>query len=103
MHRAAGVVPGLDEYSLELIDQLILVVAPMTVMAYAIYTVTAASTPWMALTVPFVLYGVFRYFFLIHKRGIGERPETAALRDQALGACIIAWGLTAAIVSYVAS
>jgi 4-hydroxybenzoate polyprenyltransferase len=95
--------PVLDDYSLELIDQYITIIAPATVMAYGIYSITAASTSAMVLTVPFVLYGIFRYLYLLHKRGYGERPETAPLRDRGLGLAILGWGLTAAVISYIAN
>jgi hypothetical protein len=93
----------LDDYSLELIDQYITILAPTAVMAYGIYSVTAASTSAMVLTFPFVLYGIFRYLYLMHKRGYGEQPETAVLKDHALGLAILGWGITAAVISYVAN
>jgi 4-hydroxybenzoate polyprenyltransferase len=95
--------PVLDDYSLELIDQYITILAPAAVMAYGVYSITAASTSAMVLTLPFVLYGIFRYLYLLHKRGFGERPETAPLRDRALGLAILGWGLTAAVISYIAN
>jgi 4-hydroxybenzoate polyprenyltransferase len=95
--------PVLDDYSLELIDQYITILAPTAVMAYGIYSVTAASTSAMVLTFPFVLYGIFRYLYLMHKRGYGEQPETVVLRDRALGLAILGWGVTAAVISYVAN
>jgi 4-hydroxybenzoate polyprenyltransferase len=95
--------PVLDDYSLELIDQYITILAPTAVMAYGIYSVTAASTSAMVLTFPFVLYGIFRYLYLMHKRGYGEQPETAPLRDPALGLAILGWGVTAAVISYLAN
>jgi 4-hydroxybenzoate polyprenyltransferase len=95
--------PVLDEYSLVLIDQYVTILAPTAVMAYGIYSITAASTSAMALTLPFVLYGIFRYLFLMHKRGYGERPETAILHDRGLGAAIVGWGLAAGVISYIAN
>src|SRR3954454_11777113 len=55
----------LDHYSVGLLDELISVVTPSTLVVYAIYAVTGAQTHWMLLTLPFVLYGVFRVLFLI--------------------------------------
>jgi 4-hydroxybenzoate polyprenyltransferase len=95
--------PVLADYSLELIDQYITILAPTAVMAYAVYTITAASTSAMAVTLPFVLYGIFRYLYLMHKRGYGEIPDTAPLKDRSLGLAILGWGLTAALISYLAN
>lgn len=90
----------LDDYTPELVDQLLVITAPITVIAYAIYSVIAAATPAMAITVPFVLYGLFRYMYL-SQRGVGEQPETAAVHDRPLAIAIVLWGITAALVSYV--
>jgi 4-hydroxybenzoate polyprenyltransferase len=95
--------PVLDDYSLELIDQYITILAPTAVMAYGIYSITAASTSAMALTLPFVLYGIFRYLYLMHKRGYGERPETVLLHDRSMAAAVVGWGLAAAVISYIAN
>ena len=83
----------LGEYSPYLLDQMIAVVTASTLMGYALYTVAPETvarfgTDWLALTMPFPLYGIFRYLYLVHqpKRGgsptddAAHRPAFAALR-----------------------
>ncbi|MGI8633679.1 MAG: decaprenyl-phosphate phosphoribosyltransferase [Solirubrobacterales bacterium] len=98
----AGTRRVLDDYTPELVEQLITITAPITVIAYAIYCVTAASTPAMAITLPFVLYGLFRYLFLAQRRGVGEEPGTAALHDRPLGLAVVLWGITAGVITAIA-
>jgi 4-hydroxybenzoate polyprenyltransferase len=91
--------PVLEGYSLELVDQLVGVVAASTVIAYSLYTVTAdEQTPWMMVTIPFVLFGIFRYLLLVHRRDLGEEPETVLLSDVPILVCVGLWTLTAAAI-----
>jgi 4-hydroxybenzoate polyprenyltransferase len=93
----------LDHYSVGLLDELIAVVTPSTVVVYAIYAATGAHTHWMLLTLPFVLYGVFRVLFLIHHHGaLTEEPAVAVLRDRPLLACVVLWGVCAATIAAIA-
>jgi 4-hydroxybenzoate polyprenyltransferase len=93
----------LDHYSVGLLDELIAVVTPSTVVVYAIYAATGAHTHWMLLTVPFVLYGVFRVLFLIHHHGaITEEPAVIVYRDRPLLACVVLWGVCAATIAAIA-
>ena len=89
--------PVLEGYSLELVDQLVSVVAASTVIAYALYTFTA-HTQAMMLTIPFVLFGVFRYLLLVHRRDLGEEPEQVLLKDVPILVCIALWAITAAVI-----
>lgn len=94
--------PVLDYYSVGLIDELISVVTPATVMGYALYTVTAAKSDAMLLTLPFVLYGVFRMLFLMHHRsGATEEPDQLIWRDRPLLACVVLWGIASAVITAV--
>src|SRR5947208_2171272 len=93
----------LDDYSPALIEEMLAVVTASTVMSYALYTFLADNLPrglrenhLMMLTVPFVLYGIFRYLYLVYQKNEGSTPEEVLLRDKPLLACIILWGLTAA-------
>ena len=89
----------LESYSVGLLDELIAVVTPTTVVAYALYAVTGASTDWMLLTVPFVMYGIFRVLFLIHHRtGATDEPAVIVWRDRPLLACVVAWGVFAGAI-----
>jgi len=93
---AAGVhVP--DGYSLALVDQLVAIVAASTVIAYSLYTFTAHSTAMMA-TIPFVLYGVFRYLLLVHRDDLGEEPEQVLLTDLPILATVALWATTSAAI-----
>jgi len=93
----------LDHYSVGLLDELIAVVTPSTVVVYAIYAVTGAHTHWMLLTLPFVLYGVFRVLFLIHHHGgMTEEPAVIVYRDRPLLACVVLWGVCAATIAAIA-
>jgi 4-hydroxybenzoate polyprenyltransferase len=95
--------PVLEGYSLELVDQLVAVVAASTIIAYSLYTFTAdEQTPWMMVTIPFVLFGIFRYLLLVHRRDLGEEPETVLLSDVPILACVALWTLTAAVILTVA-
>jgi len=95
----------LGAYSLPLLDNLINVVAAATLIAYTLYTfstgTTEANVPvdhTMMLTIPFVVYGVFRYLYLIHVKGVGEVPEEILLRDKPLLLNIFLWLFTGSSV-----
>jgi 4-hydroxybenzoate polyprenyltransferase len=90
--------PVLEGYSLELVDQLVSVVAASTISAYALYTFTARPSKAMMATIPFVLFGVFRYLYLIHRRDLGEEPETVLLTDLPTLLCVAGWAVTAAVI-----
>jgi 4-hydroxybenzoate polyprenyltransferase len=94
---------NLDEYTPELLDHFILITAAATIMAYSLYTFVAPNLPHnhaMMLTIPFVLYAVFRYLFLIHRRSGGGSPEQLLLTDHALLGSIALWGLACVAVLY---
>jgi 4-hydroxybenzoate polyprenyltransferase len=90
--------PVLEGYSLALVDQLITVVAASTVISYCLYTFTARDSKAMMVTIPFVVFGVFRYLLLMHRRELGEEPEEIFLRDAPILICIAAWAACAAII-----
>jgi 4-hydroxybenzoate polyprenyltransferase len=89
--------PVLEGYTLELVDQLVAVVAASTVIAYSLYTFDAHDRVMM-LTIPFVLFGVFRYLLLVHRRDLGEEPETVLLSDWPILVCVALWAVTAATI-----
>jgi 4-hydroxybenzoate polyprenyltransferase len=97
----ADATPGravLQGYSLALVDQLVTVVAASTVIAYSLYTFTARDSNAMMVTVPFVVYGVFRYLLLLHRHGLGEEPENVLLSDVPLLLTIAGWAATCAVI-----
>ncbi|MDP9378940.1 MAG: decaprenyl-phosphate phosphoribosyltransferase [Chloroflexota bacterium] len=93
----------LDEYSERFLDQMIAIVTSSTVIAYSLYTFQAAGPPddhSMMLTIPFVLYALFRYLYLIHQRNEGGSPETLLLKDRPLLVTILLWALVVVTVLY---
>jgi 4-hydroxybenzoate polyprenyltransferase len=90
--------PVLEGYSLALVDQLVSVVAASTVISYCLYTFTARPSKAMMITIPFVVFGVFRYLLLMHRRDLGEEPEEVLLRDPPILLCIAGWAICAAVI-----
>ncbi len=77
------------------------IVASATLVAYSLYAFsahTATHGPWMMLTVPFVLYGIFRYLYLADKKGLGAAPELVLLGDRALQVNLVLWVLCSAAI-----
>lgn len=102
--KASGHRQSLQEYNLPLLDHVISIVTASTLLAYALYTFSAPNLPpnhTMMLTIPFVLYGIFRYLYLIHVREMGGAPEEIVLSDRPLQAAIGLWGLSVVVVMYV--
>jgi len=94
--------PVLEGYTIELLDQLINIVSGTTIVSYSLYTFSAPNLPdnhSMMLTIPFVLYGIFRYLFLI-QAGKGGAPEDIALSDRPLQAAILLWSVVVMLVFY---
>jgi len=92
-----------DGYTIPLLDQLILIVSSTTIIAYSLYTFSAPNLPTnhsMMLTIPFVLYGVFRYLYLIQVKQSGGAPEELLLTDRPLQAAIALWGIAILIIFY---
>ena len=88
-------------YSQALLDQFITVIATSVVMAYSLYTFTAANLPEnhsMMLTIPFVVYGLFRYMHLVHAKNLGENPEDIVISDVPLIVSIVLWLATSAAI-----
>jgi 4-hydroxybenzoate polyprenyltransferase len=88
----------LEGYSLELVDQLVAIVASSTVIAYAVYTLTAPHSRALLATVPFVVFGVFRYLLLMHRHDVGEEPEQVLLSDVPILLTVAGWIVTAAAI-----
>jgi 4-hydroxybenzoate polyprenyltransferase len=90
--------PVLEGYSLELVDQLVAIVAASTVIAYSLYTLTARDSKALLATVPFVIFGLFRYLLLVHRDDIGEEPEQVLLTDVPIMLAVAGWIVTAAVI-----
>lgn len=94
----------LDGYNLALLDQLITIVSSTTILAYSLYTFSAPNLPanhTMMLTIPFVLYGIFRYLYLIQIKEEGGAPEELLLMDRPLQAAIVLWGISILLIVYI--
>ena len=94
----------LDGYTIPLLDQYITIVSATTIIAYSLYTFSAPNIPdnhLMMLTIPFVVYGVFRYLWLIQVKHSGGAPEEVLFSDRPLQATILLWGLLVLYVFYV--
>jgi 4-hydroxybenzoate polyprenyltransferase len=90
--------PVLEGYSLELVDQLVAIVAASTVIVYSLYTLTARDSKALLATVPFVIFGLFRYLLLVHRDDIGEEPEQVLLTDVPIILAVAGWIVTAAAI-----
>ena len=88
----------LDGYSLSLLDQLVSIVAACTIVAYSLYTFEAREGSAMMATIPFVVFGLFRYLLLMHREELGEEPERVLLGDLPILATVALWALTSALI-----
>ncbi len=97
--------PILAEYSAGLLDQMIAVVTASTVTAYALYTMSPETvakfhTQLLPATLPFVLYGIFRYLYLLYRRRLGGNPSELFLNDRALLVNTACWVLAVLLIIY---
>lgn len=97
--------PILGEYNPYLLDQMVAVVTASTLMAYTSYamspeTAERLGTERLALTIPFVLYGIFRYLYLVHQKKGGGDPTAILVHDRPILACVAAWAATVALLLY---
>jgi 4-hydroxybenzoate polyprenyltransferase len=104
--QAATVRKTLSEYTAQLLDQMINTVTAACLISYALYTLDAGTvakfgTRNLALTLPFVIYGLFRYLFLVHHHNAGESPETALLHDVPTMVNIALYVATVAAIIYI--
>ena len=95
----------LEEYSPYLLDQMIAVVTASTLIAYSVYATSAETaarlgTNRLGLTIPFVLYGIFRYLYLVHQKRGGGSPAALLLTDRPLLTCVALWALSVALILY---
>jgi hypothetical protein len=96
----------MDEYSTILLDQMISIVTAATVVAYALYTmshetIVKVGTRDLIYTIPFVLYGIFRYLYLVYQKDGGGRPENILVSDIPLIVNIFLWILSIGVILYV--
>ena len=102
----------LKEYSARMVEEMISIVTAGTIMAYSLYTFfgTAWETmpyrftdrvPFMMLTIPFVIYGIFRYLYLIYQKNSGGSPEEILLGDIPFLSNMVLWGISVVVILYV--
>ena len=94
----------LDGYTLGFLDHLITLASGMTIMTYSLYTFSAPNLPTnhaMMLTIPFIMYAIFRYQYLLQVVGTGSAPEEVVLSDRPLQSAIALWGLAVLVVFYI--
>jgi 4-hydroxybenzoate polyprenyltransferase len=93
----------LDHYSLPYVDEMMAVVTAGTLMTYSLYTFSAPNLPenhTMMLTIPFVIYGIFRYLYVIHIQGNGGAPDEVVLTDRPLQVAVGLFGLAVVVILY---
>jgi len=99
--------PIFKEYNLPLLDEMLRIVTTGTLITYILYTIEApsvllAGNNLALITVPFIMYVIFRYLYLIHVKGEGSAPDEVVLRDRPLQIAIVLWGLSFVFILYLA-
>lgn len=97
--------PILGDYTPYLLDQMISVVTASTLIAYAFYTISPETTAkfgtdLLSLTIPFPLYGIFRYLYLVHRQDKGGSPAELVVNDRPLLVCVGLWALSVILIIY---
>jgi 4-hydroxybenzoate polyprenyltransferase len=95
----------LEEYTPYLLDQMVSVVTASTLIAYTVYatspeTAERLGTSRLGLTIPFVLYGIFRYLYLVHQKRGGGSPAAMLIADRPLQVCVLLWALSVVLILY---
>jgi 4-hydroxybenzoate polyprenyltransferase len=94
-----GTRKNLREYSRHMLEQFQAIVTACTILCYALYTVLGGTT-WMMLTIPYVLFGIFRYIYLVDQKGEGGAPDETFLKDSQILITVVLYVLTAIGVTY---
>ena len=81
-------------YTPELLIEFQAITTSGTIISYALYTVLGSPTSWLLLTLPHVLYGIFRYIFLVNNLGEGEEPADTLIKDKPLLGTCVTYGIT---------
>lgn len=97
--EAKGHRRNLADYSVGMLDEMMNIMLSATIIAYTLYTITVYEMNYMMASIPFVIYGVFRYMLLVHRDG-GDNPDTMLLRDRPLQVSILLWLATVMVVIY---
>jgi len=89
---------NLEQYTPGLIDNMLSVITSTTVMSYSLYTFSTGKSGYMMLTIPFVLYGIFRYQYLVSSKDMGGSPEVTLFKDKPLLINIVLWIVASAVI-----
>lgn len=89
----------LNDFSIEMLEKMMTIVTSTLIMSYSLYTFLSNNT-WMMLTIPIVIYGIFRYIFLVHSKNVGGEPEIL-FKDIGMLTCIILWVVSTVGIIYV--
>lgn len=100
MGDSAGTRANLALYAPNMLVQFQSIVTANAIVCYALYTILADVTQWMVLTIPYVLYGIFRYIYLVDKMGEGEAPDETLLKDKPILLTVILWAATCTTILY---
>lgn len=95
--------PVLKSYTMALLDQLTIIVSTITIITYSLYTFFAPNLPEnnsMMLTIPFVIYGIFRYLYLLQVEETGGAPEDIIFQDRPIQTTMLLWGATVLLIFY---
>jgi 4-hydroxybenzoate polyprenyltransferase len=98
---------SLNEYDTSLLDNFITIAASATIVTYSLYAITTEARPdnvspnMLLLTVPFVIYAIFRYMYLVYVHGEGGAPEEILLKDRLMQLSVVGWGLSLLLMLYV--
>ena len=95
----------LEDYGEKVLDQMIAVVTACTIISYVLYTVDPGTvekfdSTGLIWTVPFVIYGIFRYLYLVYQRNLGGRPEMVLLADRPMIISVFLWILVSIYIVY---
>ncbi len=93
----------LEGYTASFLDHLLIIVLCLAILTYSLYTFSAPNLPEndvMMLTIPFVIYGFFRYLYLVQVRNIGEAPEDVLFSDRPIQADLLLWGASILLIFY---
>ena len=98
--------PVLEQYSIPLVDVLTAVITPVTLITYILYTLDSTTMAHLRsnrlyLTVGFVVFGIFRYLYLIHRKDLGGSPTELVIKDHPLRAAVLGWMVTFAVIMYI--
>lgn len=89
----------LDDFSSEMLEKMMTIVTSSLVMSYSLYTFLTNNI-WMMVTIPIIIYGIFRYVFLVHSKNMGGEPEML-FKDKGMLTCIVLWVASIAGILYI--